>query len=173
MSILILRRCLNFFRCWECIIISVIKWIVCITEMPVIGGCFAVSLTILPNVISPTKALGGIRLKDICRDSWKYQKTTRIYASWNIQPLMKSNVTTKTSLKYCFQVNCPCYWVDKHHSPLFRPLQIHYHICMYITVNTCMRSIDISAGIRHSIRHQTLENSMFPRQNSLANIRYM
>ena len=41
----------------------------CITEMPVIGGCFAVSLTILPNVISPTKALGGIRLKDICKDS--------------------------------------------------------------------------------------------------------
>ena len=37
--------------------------------MPVIGGCFAVSLTILPNVISPTKALGGIRLKDICKDS--------------------------------------------------------------------------------------------------------
>lgn len=28
-----------------------------------------VVLTILPNVMSPTKALGGIRLSDICNDS--------------------------------------------------------------------------------------------------------
>lgn len=27
-------------------------------------------LTILPNVMSPTKALGGIRLSDICSDSY-------------------------------------------------------------------------------------------------------
>lgn len=36
-----------------------------------------VVLTILPNVMSPTKALGGIRLSDICNDSCsKYIKKT-------------------------------------------------------------------------------------------------
>ena len=37
-----------------------------------------VVLTILPNVMSPTKALGGMRLRDICSDSYsKYIQTYR------------------------------------------------------------------------------------------------
>ena len=40
------------------------------------GATVHVVLTILPNVMSPTKALGGIRLSDICSDSYKkYVKT--------------------------------------------------------------------------------------------------
>ena len=78
------------------------KWIVCITEMPVIGGCFAVSLTILPNVISPTKALGGIRLRDICKDSWKYQKTTRIICIMEHSTLNEVKCNNKDKFKTLF-----------------------------------------------------------------------
>lgn len=44
-----------------------------------------VVLTILPNVMSPTKALGGIRLSDICNDSCsKYikKKTLSTLDAW-------------------------------------------------------------------------------------------